>query len=131
MYSVVYPLRTSPRCTNTQGRFTVTATQPIEYIVQEVPDLLDPSNPTLLQGVPAGPPCTTQGSLGVDGSMVGGYGGGRDAAHPLRRLVLVDSNVYRLYSSQLHEVCFCDGGGVVGLVGLMGLVGLVGLVLGG
>lgn len=63
--------------------------QPMQYTVTEVTGLLQPTNPTLLQGVVPGshPPA-------LEGPVEG----------PLRRIIFIDQTVLRLYSDRLHHV---------------------------
>ncbi|GAQ84996.1 3-dehydroquinate synthase [Klebsormidium nitens] len=73
------------------GKFTVQATQPIMYSVEECEDLLNPSNMALLSGIVPNtfPP------------QVAPYT--RSAGKQLRRLLVVDENWYRLHGAKLDK----------------------------
>lgn len=73
------------------GTFTVSAVQPIQYTVREVPGLLDPSNETLLSGViPESHPLQIL------------PGRSPQEVRP-KRLVVVDANVDAHFGEQIRE----------------------------
>jgi 3-dehydroquinate synthase len=74
----------------TTGNFTVSAQMPVLYTVQEVPGILDIKNKALLRGV-------------VPGSFPFVLGPEPEVAVGLRRLVVIDNNVERIYGDRLRQ----------------------------
>eukprot|EP00879_Flechtneria_rotunda_P018984 GHRR01019930.1.p1 GENE.GHRR01019930.1~~GHRR01019930.1.p1 ORF type:complete len:228 (+),score=47.01 GHRR01019930.1:212-895(+) len=74
------------------GHFTVSAQMPVLYNVQEVPRIFDLSNKHLLRGV-------------VPGSFPFALGPEPEVTTGMRRLIVIDENVERLYGDKLRQVC--------------------------
>uniref|UniRef100_A0A383V683 Uncharacterized protein n=1 Tax=Tetradesmus obliquus TaxID=3088 RepID=A0A383V683_TETOB len=71
------------------GCFSVSATMPVHYTVQEVSGIFEPHNKALLRGVVPG---SFPFALGPEPAVTTG----------LRRLVVIDSNVGRIYGQQIR-----------------------------